>query len=122
MSRPNNDQAPIYNITLILLTGENAQEGPGWYITGTAQTVDGATGYRIGPRRVAVPDAEEIARAFENLIPTNQDNKNTNRPFQLVREGTSEARNAIQKDLDLAEEIATTVPRLRKVLGELGGQ
>lgn len=113
------DDAPIYNLTLILLTGESAPEGPGWYITGNASVQN--QGARLGPRRVAVPDAEDVARAFENLIPTNVDGSDLAiRPFQLVREGTVRAREAVQQELQQAEQIATTVPRLRKVLGELG--
>lgn len=79
--------SPIYNLTLILLTGESAPAGPGWYITGQAQNQ--STGSNIPLRRVSVPDAEEIARTFEGLIPTNQaDVTGGLRPFQLVREGT----------------------------------
>lgn len=111
------ENAPLFSITLILLTGDKAPEGPGWYITGTAQDLQ--QGENIPPRRIAVPDAEDIARSFEQYVPTNQEYGGI-RPFQLIRQGTEKAREAVNQELARAEQIATTVPRLRKALGELG--
>lgn len=114
------ENAPLFSITLILLTGDKAPEGPGWYITGAAQDSGPMQhGEAIPPRRIAVPDAEDIARSFEQYIPTNQEYGGL-RPFQLIRQGTEKAREVINQELTRAEQIATTVPRLRKALGELG--
>lgn len=109
--------SPIFSLTLILLTGEKAPEGPGWYITGMAQADH--TGSNLTPRRIAVPDAEEIARTFEGFVPTNQEPIGM-RPFQVVRQGTEKAREAVHHELARAEQVAVAIPKLRKALGELG--
>lgn len=113
---PTDSKTPIYNLTLILLTGESAPQGPGWYITGTAQASD-VSGASMPLRRIAVRDAEEIANTFGNLVSSDS---SPIHPFRLVQEGTTRAREAVEQELDHAEKIATTVPRLRKALDELG--
>lgn len=102
--------APIYSLTLIVKTDAN----PGWYIVGQA---DEET---IIPRRISPAAAAEIARQFEDAMPVAQEGAIGGiHPFELVALGTVAAKEEIAKNLGAAEDIATTVPKLRQALNEL---
>lgn len=105
----------VYALTLTLLTGDRAPEGPGWYIVGVINE-SGKTGENIR-KKISISDAQELGRAYEDAFPTNPEQH----PFQVVAKGTEAAREIIQNELEEVERAATRVGSLRKALGEFGG-
>lgn len=103
--------APVFSVLLTMLQGEAAPEGPGWYMI--ANTPE----EKLAPRRVNNEQAEEIGRAFEAVIPPG-DETVTLHPFQAIKVGSQAAQACIRLELKKAEEAATRVAGLRRLLGD----
>jgi hypothetical protein len=105
----------LYALTLTMLSGELAPEGPGWYLTARCEEA------KLVPRRLTAAQAEEIGRAFEGAIPVGDETIKLH-PFKIVKEGSLAALEAVSEELADAEEAATKISRLRRLQSDLGGQ
>lgn len=110
------DAAPVFALTLTLLTGNRASDGPGWYLVGHAD--NGSQGGNIH-RRVTKEQAEEIARSIVGATNYNDIDGGPS-PFEIVTKGSVAAKEIIKRELEEAEKIATSVGVLRRNLGEFG--
>ncbi len=88
---------------------------------------DGTPGWRIhlhpngtdGGNPISIKEAEEIARAATDVLDTVTQDDKTVTPFQIVRNGTILLRQTLQRELELAEAKAASIPHLRRTLGEM---
>ena len=70
------------------------------------------------PKEITIAQAEQLARVFGDVV--GLDGNPT--PFEIVRDGSTEARARLRSDLVKAESEATRVPSLRKELADIGEQ
>lgn len=103
------DKAVPYAISLVL-----HQDGsPGWRVHLHPNGPDGG-------HPISIKEAEEIARVATSVLDTvTQDDKSVT-PFQIVRNGTTALRQTLQRELEIAEARAASIPHLRRSLGEMG--
>lgn len=69
----------------------------------------------------SIKEAEELARAATEILSATvsiTDDK-TVTPFMIVRNGTTVLRQTLQRELELAEAKAASIPHLRRTLGEI---
>lgn len=88
---------------------------------------DATPGWRIhlhpngpeGGHPVSIKEAEEIARAATTVLDTGTQGDHAVTPFMIVRNGTTALRQTLQRELELAEARAASIPHLRRTLGEM---
>lgn len=68
---------------------------------------------------VSIKEAEEIARAATAVLDTVTQDDQAVTPFQIVRNGTTVLRQTLQRELEIAEARAASIPHLRRSLGEM---
>lgn len=98
------DQPTPYAISLVL----HQDEKPGWRIHTSPTTAPEG-------HHVSIAEAEAFARAATDL--TDVEAEVT--PFAVVRNGTTQLRDSLERALAEAETKAATIPGLRRALGEM---
>jgi len=102
------DKPVPYAISLVL----HQDATPGWRIHLHPNGNDGGS-------PISIKEAEEIARVATSVLDTvTQDDKAVT-PFQIVRSGTTVLRQTLQRELEVAEARAASIPHLRRTLGEI---
>ena len=103
------DKPVPYAISLVL-----HQDGtPGWRIHLHPNGNDG--GYPV-----SIKEAEELARGATEILAADIQDSEAVTPFQIVRNGTTVLRQTLQRELEVAEARAASIPHLRRTLGEMG--
>ncbi len=94
--------APVYSLALVL-------RDDGWRI------YTSPTDQPSGGKRISAEQAREVARHVGDV--TGTDLQPT--PYEVVENGTTTHKANLEDRLRRAEEVAASVPSLRKALGEL---
>lgn len=100
-------------LVLRMYLGDDAPEGPGWYVYASGENP------LIAPIKVAPQAADILAEAFERVVGAFPDATIHALPKQIVQSGNNLVRQKIRQELEFAEAQALRIKALRQSLQAL---
>lgn len=97
-----------FAISLVLHQSDN----PGWRVHLTPGGPDGG-------HPISIKEAEELARSATDITGSATDDATVTTPYEIVRNGTTVLRDALEKELADAEAKAASIAALRRSLAEM---